>query len=86
MASNLAFWQARLTACQTSVAAIETAIDAITVQGMESYMLDTGQTNQRVTALDIDKLNKMLDSALNRCATLEARISGSGNVIMRGGW
>ena len=73
-----AFWQARLTAVEAQIVAVEGAIDVLTAGTVQSYELDTGQSRQRVTKFDLPKLNGMLDSLLNRYATLQARCSGTG--------
>lgn len=83
---DTAFWQARLEKCKTQIVLYEDAIDALVVQGVSSYILDTGQTRQHVTKQDLASLQRVLDGLLNRCATLEARISGAGTAIMRPGW
>jgi hypothetical protein len=77
------FWQTRLTAVEAEILAIEAAILALTTGGVVSYTLDTGQTRQLVTKLDLPGLDKMLDSALNRYATIQARCTGSGVVNVR---
>ena len=56
--------------------AYEDAIDALVVQGMQSYTLDTGQTRQTVTRFELASLQRQLDSLMNRLATLEARKTG----------
>lgn len=80
------FLQARITATQAQIIAYETAIDAIISGGVASYTLDTGQTNQTVTKLNLAATQRTLDSLYNRCATMEARLNGSGVVTVRPGW
>ncbi len=81
-----AFWLDQLTKAKVLAVAVDAAILALTTGGVQSYELDTGQSKQRVTKLDLDRLNAMYDSALNRVATLEARMHGSGVVIAGAGW
>lgn len=83
---NRTFLQARITATQAQIIAYETAIDAIVVGGIASYTIDTGQTNQTVTKLNLATTQRTLDSLYNRCATLEARLTGSGVITVRPGW
>lgn len=83
---DLAYWSGKLTQAKALADAIEAAILALTTGGVQSYELDTGQSKQRVTKLDLDRLNAMYDSALNRVATLEARVHGSGVVIAGAAW
>ena len=62
----------------------EDAALALGIGGVQSYELDTGQTRQRVTKLDLPAIQKTIESLYNRCATLEARRTGAGTVIGRG--
>ncbi len=70
------FVQERITALKASIVAYEDAVLALGTGGIQSYKLDTGQTVQTVTRLDVADLNKTLDSLYNRYATLEARLNG----------
>lgn len=79
------FIQARIDAVKLQIVAYEDAMLALG-SGVQSYELDTGQTKQRVTKLDLDKLNKILDSLYNRCTMLEERLNGGGTVQVRPGW
>jgi len=80
------FLLARIEATKTQIIAYENAIDALVSGGVESYTLDTGQTKQTVTKLNLDSLQKFLDSLYNRLSVLEARYNQSGTVIGRPGW
>lgn len=80
------FLQARITATKAQIIAYEAAIDAIIAGGIQSYTLDTGQTDQTVTKLNLAATQRTLDSLYNRCATMEARLNGSGVVTGRPGW
>lgn len=66
------------------------AISALTTGNHQSYELDTGQSRQRVTRLDLSSMNKQLDDYNGRISTLELRLGlscgGSGAVIIRPGW
>ena len=73
-----AFIQDRITAAKAQIVAYEDAILAITIGGVESYDLDTGQTRQKVTKLNLKAMQDALDGLYNRCTTLEARLNGSG--------
>lgn len=77
------FLQARITATQAQIVAYEDAALAIGEGAVESYMLDTGQTQQKVTKLNVAVLQKAINSLYNRCATLEARLNGSGSITVR---
>lgn len=77
------FIQARITATKEAIIAAEDAQLAILTGGVQSYTLDTGQTRQTVTKANISELKNYIDALYNRCATLEARLNGSGTVIAR---
>lgn len=80
------FIQDRITATKAQIIAYEAAAEALATGGVQSYTLDTGQTRQTVTKLDLDHLQKRLDTLYNRCAMLEVRLNGSGTSIARGAW
>lgn len=79
------FIQDRITATKAQIVVYEDAATALAT-GVQSYTLDTGQSRQTVTKLDISALQKTIDSLYNRCATLEARLNGSGTVTTRPAW
>jgi hypothetical protein len=74
------FWLDRIEKTKLLIIAYEDAISSIQ-GGVKSYMLDTGQGVQRVERNDIDKLNDVLDSLLNRLATMEARCGITKGVV-----
>jgi len=80
------FLQERIAATQTQIIAYETAVDTLVSGGVQSYVLDTGQSRQSVTKLDLKTLQDKIDSLYNRLATLEARLNGSGTVTARPAW
>ncbi len=79
------FIQGRIDATKVQIVAYEDAAAALAT-GVQSYTLDTGQSRQTVTKLDIGALQRAIDSLYNRCATLEARLNGSGTVTARPAW
>ena len=83
---DAAFIQSRIDATKLQIVAYENATLALATDGIQSYKLDTGQTVQNVTKLDLTALNKTIDSLYNRCSTLEARLNGTGTVIGKPGW
>ena len=78
---NRDFIQARIAATQEQIIAYEAAIDALVNQGVQQYSFDSGQSRQTVTKLSLPSLQKTLDMLYNRCATLEARLSGHTTVV-----
>ena len=86
MSIDSTFLQARIDATKTQIVAFEAAVLAIGTGGIEEYLIDTGQTRQRVTKLDLSLLQKTIDSLYNRLATLCARRDGTGVVTVRPSW
>lgn len=81
------FIQARIDAAKALIVVWEDALTALgSSGGIQSYTIDTGQSRQVVTRSDIGTINKIIDSLMNRVATLEARLNGSGVVNQRPGW
>lgn len=80
------FLDERIAYTKGLIVKVEAAVDALTVQGVLSYTLDTGQTRQTVTKNDVVRLNEMLSSLYNRLATLEARRTGSGVTTVNPSW
>lgn len=82
---NAAQTQASLTATLATITAYEAAQLALGIGGIQSYTLDTGQTRQIVTKLDLADIQKVLSSLYNTAATLTARLNGAVS-IARPAW
>jgi hypothetical protein len=80
------FIQARIDATKQQIIAYEDAAAALGDANVQSYTLDTGQTRQTVTKLDLNAIQKTIDMLYNRCATLEARLNGSGTLTAVPSW
>lgn len=80
------FITARITKIKETIEAYEDAALALAAGGIQSYKLDTGQTNETVTRLDLEWINATIDGLYNRLATLEARLYGSGTHTGRPAW
>lgn len=80
------FLQERITATKAIIIVYEEAVTALVTNGVQRYTLDTGQSRQDVTKIDIPRLNKQIDGLYNRLCTLQARLDGSGVTIVRPGW
>lgn len=80
-----AFIEERITATKAAIVAFEDAQLALGTSGIQSYKLDTGQTVQNVTKLDLEWIQDNLNTLYNRCTTLEARLKG-GTVTVVPGW
>ena len=77
------FLQERIVATKALIVVYEDALTALVTNGVQSYDLDTGQSVQRVTKINVKGLNASLDGLYNRLATQEARLNGSGVTIVR---
>ena len=82
---NDTFLRARIVATETAIIAYEAALLAL-ANGAQAYTLDTGQTRQQVTKLDLKNLNDVLDSLVNRLENYNQRLNANGNSIGRPGW
>lgn len=74
--------QARIDADESLVTAIDTALLAITTSKAEEFWLDTGEGKQRVTQLDVEKLDRMRERAINRIEANYKRLYGKQLVDM----
>lgn len=77
------FFQQQLDIAKAQIVELTNAQTAILTGAIESYRLDTGQSVTQVTKLNVDVLNRMIDSLLNRVSVLEARCTGNNVLIMR---
>ena len=81
-----AILQTQLVTLQAQIGEYNAAITALLTDGIQSYQLNTGQTDQKVTKLDLAVLQKTVESLLNQCVTLEARLGGGGVLNLRPAW
>lgn len=80
------FLTLRISATEAQIAAYEDAALSLSSGGIQQYMIDTGQTKQSVTKVDIKVINDAIDGLYNRRATLYARRDGCGVTIAGAGW
>ena len=80
------FLQARIDATKLLIVAYEDAATALAGPNVQTYTIDTGQTRTTVTKLDLRSIQLTIDQLYNRCATLEARLNGSGVLTARPAW
>ncbi len=88
-ATGTDFYKQRIEAVQRLIVAYETVLDGLAANPVLSYTLDTGQSRQVVTRVDVVRLTRELDSLYNRYATLHARVygsSGGASHIARPAW
>lgn len=76
------FWADQLNRAIASATALQDAITGLEAGTIQSYTLNTGQTTQTVTKKSISNLYSALDGALNRVATLDARVNGSSTNVV----
>lgn len=74
----------RVVAKKALIVAIEGAITALSVGGVQSYRLMTGQTDQMVTRANLTSLRETLSSLENDLAVLDARLCGASSVVQPG--
>jgi len=70
---------------EAQITAYNAALTAL-AGGVQSFSLDTGQTTESVTRLDLDRLNAVLDSLLNRYSVLSARCGCARLTVVRPAW
>jgi hypothetical protein len=75
----------RIAKTKLLIIAYETAIEAVGMNGVQSYQLDTGQTRQYVTKAEIGSMQRMLASLESRLATYQAQL-GCAQSIGRPSW
>ena len=80
------FLQGRITATKALIIIYEDAVTALVGGQVQQYTLDTGQDRQTVLKADIPKLNAQIDGLYNRLCTLQARLDGSGVLLVRPKW
>jgi len=80
------FIQARIDALKLQIVAYENAILALGNDGIQSYDLDTGQTRQKVSKLDLNQLTLTLNSLYNLYRIWEIRLNGGGAIIGKPQW
>lgn len=76
-----AFVQEQIDVTKTMITAYNAAITFLIANPTKSYRLDTGQSVQDVRRQDLEALQVSLDSLMNRCATLSARLNGAATVV-----
>jgi hypothetical protein len=75
----------RILATRILIVKYEAAIDALSVGGVQSYQLDTGQTRQLVTKMQLGSLQLMIGRLESRLSTLEQRL-GAARIYVRPAW
>lgn len=81
-----AFIQDRITSTKAQIIAFENASLALADGTIQSYTMDTGQNRTVVTKLNLTELENAIVRLYNRCATLDARLTGGGTVTVGPAW
>jgi len=70
---------------EAQIIAYQTAAASLASGAIESYTLDTGQTRQTVTKINVASLQRTINSLYNQLATICARLEG-GTTLVRPNW
>lgn len=86
--SSCDYWQDELINTRILLSEINKAIQALTIGNHSRYELDSGQTRQTVSRLDLDKLTTQRNDLLSQIDDLEKKcgINGRGTIIARPYW
>lgn len=80
-----AWFEERIAKKKALIVALEDAISIVAATG-QSYSVDTGQTRQTVTRANLTSMRDLLAAFENDLAILNARLCGSGRVVVRPGF
>jgi len=78
-AADDAFILTQIAAIEAQIIAYRAAVTAVASGGVQSYEIDTGQTRERVTKVDLLRLNGIISWLMNERATLRALLYGNGS-------
>lgn len=78
---NKTFLTARILVTQALIVQYEAAIADLLTNNVQEYFLNTSQSDQRITRLNIGVLQKALDVAYNTLCTQEARLNGASIIV-----
>lgn len=82
--TDSAWIEERIAAKKAQIVAFDNAITVLSVGGVQSYRLMTGQTDQMVTRANISSMRDTISQLENDVATLEARLCGAGHYSQPG--
>jgi len=82
----MTFLTDRRDAIMKQIIAYEDAMFQLANNNIQSYQLDTGQTVEKVTKLDIEFMKGIIDGLYNQYTVLDNRIKGRGSVVGQPGW
>lgn len=80
-----AWLEQRIAAKKAAIIAYEAALTAL-AGGAQSYSLDTGQTRQVVTKVNLTEVRNAIAQLESDIVTLQMRLNGCGRFYVRPGW
>lgn len=80
------FIQSRVSFYENLIAIYENAMLALSNPDVEEYMIDTGQTKQRVKRANINDVQKTLDNIYNQYSMWCNRLNSGGTTIVVPEW
>lgn len=80
------FIQSRVSFYENLIAVYENAMLALSNPDVEEYMIDTGQTKQRVKRANINDVQKTLDNIYNQHSMWCNRLNSGGSTIVVPQW
>ena len=86
MLDDADYYAKKLEALEKTITAYEDAHHALAINQVASYTLDTGQSKQTVTRLNLTEIRKTIDSLTNRREIYRARAFGSGSFTAGPNW
>lgn len=84
--NDYAFLTAQIAATEAAIEQWSAAELALATGGVQSYTIDTGQSRQTVTRVNLTEIRNAIDGLYNRRATLITRRDGCGVVTVRPCW
>jgi len=82
----MTFLSDRIAAVEKQIVAFEAAMFALGNDNIQAYTLDTGQSIQKVTRLDIEWMTNVINSLYNQHTVMTARMNGTGATIGTPSW
>ena len=84
MTDEVTFLTEQIEATEAQIRALRTAMLGITSGAISSYELQTGQTVQRVTKINISLLKNAIDGLMNDWDVYRIRLNGAGSRVVPG--
>ena len=82
----MGYYDDRILKLDARIEAYETAAEGLISGAIQSYKLNTGQSEQWVTKLDIFKIEEIIDTLISRRARYQRKASGAGDIYVEMGF